>query len=167
MYNIYNFINRTKHIQPSAGMHTSLSVRTDSNRLFDTTSQTDCQNWLASGPSEHVMQALLRSSYTDGSPARAKAQSPRIQRHQILTSTSLKCAHQCLHLSTEVLSALQHRAIWQHITPEQRDIDNHVSLFFVPVCETHNMCDPSWHLRDSLRCKDSSANTNVLTYLQA
>ena len=54
MYNIYSFINRTKHIQPSAGMHTSLSVRTDSNRLFDTSSQTDHQNWPASGPGEHV-----------------------------------------------------------------------------------------------------------------
>jgi len=54
MYNIYSFINRTEHIQPSVGMHTSLSVRTDSNRLFDTSSQTDCQNWPASGPGEHV-----------------------------------------------------------------------------------------------------------------
>jgi len=28
-------LNKTKHIQPSAGMYTQLSVRTDSNRLLN------------------------------------------------------------------------------------------------------------------------------------
>ena len=42
--------------------------------------------------------------------------------------TSPKCVHQCPGLSTEIIFAQQHMAIWQHIAPEQRDMDNDVSL---------------------------------------
>ena len=45
--------------------HSCLSVQTATASSTDTTSQTDCQNWLVSCPGEHVTQTLLRSSYTD------------------------------------------------------------------------------------------------------
>ena len=45
-----------------------------------------------------------------------------------------ECAHQCLHLSIEVISAVQHMAIWQYLAPEQRDI--WTTVFLVLLCGT-------------------------------
>jgi len=54
-----------------------------------------------------------------------------------------ECAHQCLHLSIEVISAVQHMAIWQYLAPEQRDMDNAVPGPTLWNTLRPTVCDPS------------------------
>jgi len=110
----------------------------------------------------HTAQAEVRSHHCWPSRSTAlvaRSSENRVQcvcwsyttQHQ---PTSPKCTHQCLHLSTQVISALQHMAIWQYLLQNKRDMDNDVLLFLVPLCATHchQLCViHHWHWLSSVR----------------